>query len=49
MVADYMNNVYSTKSYMENAINYNKFLATLTGINDILVEIDKDLSETSSN
>lgn len=45
MVADYMNNVYSTKSYMENAINYNRFLATLNGINDILEEVNKELSK----
>lgn len=43
MVADYMNNVYSTKSYMENAINYNRFLAVLKGINDILDEISREL------
>ena len=43
MVADYMNKVYSTKSYMENAMNYNRFLATLKGINDILSEISNDL------
>lgn len=44
MVADYVNNVYSTKSYMENAMNYNRFLATLKGINDILEEISKESS-----
>lgn len=43
MVADYMNNVYSTKSYMENAINYNRFLAVLKSINDILDEISREL------
>ena len=45
MVTDYMNNVYSTKSYMENSINYNKFLMTLKGINDILEEIYKELGK----
>ena len=43
MVADYMNNVYSTKSYMENAINYNRFLSVLNSINDILDEISREL------
>ena len=43
MITDYMNKVYSTKSYMENSINYNRFLATLSGINDILEEISKDM------
>lgn len=47
MVADYMNNVYSTKSYMENAMNYNRFLATLKGINDILDEVAKGLGKVT--
>ena len=41
MVVDYINEVYKTKSYTENLINYNRFLATLEGINKILEEIDK--------
>lgn len=41
MVADYVNDVYQTKSYMENSINYNRFLATLNGVNRILEEIDE--------
>ena len=49
MVADYMNNVYSTKSYMENAINYNRFLATLNGINDILTEVSKELIKNNKS
>lgn len=47
LVTDYLNNVYSTKSYMENSINYNKFLMTLKGINDILEEVYKDLEKES--
>lgn len=47
MVTDYINNVYSTKSYMENSINYNKFLMTLKGINDILEEIYKEINKES--
>lgn len=41
MIIDYMKSVYSTKSYIENSINYNRFLATLNGINKILEEIIK--------
>lgn len=41
MVVDYINDVYKTKSYTENLINYNRFLAALSGINKILEEIDK--------
>lgn len=45
MVSDYVNNVYAGKSYIENAINYNRFLAVLHGINKMLEE----LSKTSNN
>lgn len=49
MVADYMNDVYSTKSYMENAINYNRFLAVFNGINKILNEINEELVNKDDN
>ena len=49
MIADYMNDVYSTKSYMENAINYNRFLAALNGINKILDEINEELVNNDDN
>lgn len=39
MIVTYMENTYSTLSYTENAINYNKFLAILHGINKVIVEI----------
>lgn len=42
MLSDYMNSVYKTKSYTENHINYNRFLATLNGISKILEEINKN-------
>jgi hypothetical protein len=42
MLGDYMNSVYKTKSYTENHINYNRFLATLNGISKILEEINKN-------
>lgn len=41
MITDYVNSVYSGKSYIENAINFNRFLAVLNGINKMLEEIDK--------
>jgi len=41
MLTDYMNDVYKTKSYIENSINYNRFLAILNGINKILEEMNK--------
>lgn len=41
MLSDYMDSIYSTKSYIENSVNYNRFLAVLNGINKMLEEIDK--------
>lgn len=41
MLSDYVNSIYQTKSYIENSINYNRFLAVLNGINKILEEIPK--------
>lgn len=41
MLSDYMDSVYSTKSYIENSINYNRFLAVLNGINKLLEEADR--------
>lgn len=41
MLTDYINSVYKTKSYIENLVNYNKFLAVLNGINQILEEMNK--------
>ena len=40
MVIDYMENVYKTKSYIENSIIYNRYLATLTAINKMLEEMN---------
>lgn len=39
MLTDYMNSIYKTKSYIENSINYNRFLAVLNGIQKMLEEI----------
>ena len=42
MLCDYMESVYKTKSYTENYVNYNRFLAALNGISKILEEINKN-------
>ena len=47
-IVDYMNNVYSTKSYMENSIVYNRFLTVLNQINQVLTEIKDDIGEKDS-
>ena len=41
MLTDYIDKVYSLNSYIENTVNYNRFLAVLHGINKILEELDK--------
>ena len=45
MLTDYVNDVYRTKSYIENFINYNRFLAILNGINKILEEMNSKNDE----
>ena len=45
MLTDYVNDVYRTKSYIENYINYNRFLAVLNGINKILEEMNSKNDE----
>lgn len=41
MITDYMNYTYKTKSYIENSINYNRFLVQLNSINKILRQLSK--------
>lgn len=41
MLTDYIDKVYALNSYIENTVNYNRFLAVLHGINKILEELDK--------
>lgn len=41
ILSDYVEFVYSTKSYTENSINYNRFLIVLNGINKLLEEMGK--------
>lgn len=45
MLSDYVSSIYSTKSYIENSINYNRFLAVLNGINKMLEQISKKEEE----
>lgn len=41
MITDYIDKTYALNSYIENAVNYNRFLAVLQGVNKILEELDK--------
>ena len=41
MLIDYIESVYAGKSYIENAVTFNRFLATLNGINKMLEQIEK--------
>lgn len=45
MLSDYVSSIYSTKSYTENSINYNRFLAVLNGINKMLEQIPEKEKE----
>lgn len=45
MISDYVNNIYASKSYIENAVNYNRFLAVLNGINKMLEELGKSIDK----
>ena len=45
MLSDYVSSIYSTKSYIENSINYNRFLAVLNGINKMLEQIPEKEEE----
>lgn len=47
-IIDYINNVYSTKSYMENSIVYNRILVVLNQINQVLAELTDDMEEKAS-
>lgn len=47
-IVDYIENVYSTKSYMENSIVYNRILVILNQINQVLVEITDDMEEKAT-
>lgn len=47
-IVDYINNVYSTKSYMENSIVYNRILVILNQINQVLAELTDDMEEKAS-
>ena len=42
MLTDYIENVYSTRSYIENSVIYNRFLAVLNGVLKILEEMNKN-------
>lgn len=41
MITDYIDKVYPLNSYIENSVNYNRFLAVLQGINKILEDLAK--------
>lgn len=45
MVADYLEHTFGIISYIENEVNFSKFLGVLNGINDILDMIDVDLKK----
>lgn len=48
-VYDYLTNTFDNKTYLENMVNYKKYLSTLNVINGILEEIRKGLYKESGN
>ena len=42
MIIDYLDRIYSGKSYIENSITYNRFVSVLHGINKMLEELAKN-------
>lgn len=49
MVSDYVSKVYQTKSFIENSINYNRFLAVLSGISKMLEEMEDNSEDDKEN
>lgn len=41
MITDYIDKAYPLNSYIENSVNYNRFLAVLQGVNKILEDMAK--------
>ena len=48
-VYDYLTNTFDNKTYLENMVNYKKYISTLNVINGILEEIRKGLYKESGN
>lgn len=44
MIVDYIDNIYKSKSYIENNINYNKYLVIINAVNKMLESIDNDVN-----
>lgn len=42
MIVDYIDNIYKSKSYIENNVNYNKYLVIINAVNKMLESIDND-------
>lgn len=44
MIVDYIDNIYKSKSYIENNVNYNKYLVIINAVNKMLENIDNDVN-----
>ena len=44
MIVDYIDNIYKSKSYIENNVNYNKYLVIINAVNKMLESIDNDVN-----
>lgn len=45
MVSDYITNLFESKSYMENDINFNRYLSILNSVKGIVNDINKSIGE----
>lgn len=45
MISDYLNDTYDTLTYIENEINFQKFIGTMNGINSVLDNLSEYLSK----
>lgn len=49
ILIEYVNNAYSTKSYTENAVNFNRFLAILKGVEKVFNEFNTQDNDGKSS
>lgn len=49
MVSDYITNLFSSKSYTENDINFNRYLSILNSVKGIIKDINKSIMDEDEN
>lgn len=49
MVSDYITNLFNSKSYIENDINFNRYLSILNSVKGIIEDINKSIVDEDEN